>query len=146
MDSPVVFPIDAIGADVALHAEKEGIWAIRASPSGRALRLKSYAADMALSALLAHEGFITHAREGLIRSTELAWAVYALALAWADLTTARRRAAEPAYAGPCGQPLAGSIQVLRSQRHAATGLFQCAGLPNGSTRWRDQPEDHLGIF
>jgi hypothetical protein len=101
---------------------------------------------MALSALLDHEGLITTAREGLIRSTELAWAIYGLALAWGDMQTPGGGLLNRRLQERVGNRLHVSIDVLHSQRHGTTGLFQCAGIVNGSTRLRDRMKTTSGFF
>ena len=81
----VTFPVDYICTDLATRAADEADLGNKALALWAALKLRSVASDKALHAILAHDGFLTTRAEGLVRSTELAWAVYSLALAWLDM-------------------------------------------------------------
>ena len=142
----VCFPLTEICTDIALCASQEVDLGNKGLALWAALKLRSHAAHMALKALLEHGGFITNTREGLIRSTELAWAVYALALAWEDMETRDGGLLSRHVQDAVWGSLQKGIHLLRAQRHAQTGLFQCAGLPTGNGCLRDRMKTTSGFF
>lgn len=143
---PVTFPVDEICADLALHAAAEEDLGNKALALWAALKLQSREADVALDALLAHAGFVTRRHEGLIRSTELAWAVYALVLAWVDIQRQGGGLLRRDVKDNVWERLSEGLQHLRSQRDGMTGLFQCAGLANRKGRLRDHLKTTSGFF
>jgi hypothetical protein len=142
---PVAFPLEDICTDLARHASKEIDLGNKALALWAVLALQSSAADTALLAVLDHPGFVTNADEQLIRSTELAWAVYSLAKAWIDMMT-EGGVLSRTLKDRVKPRLDEGVQILRSQRNPKTGLFSCAGLSNGNGRFRDRMKTTSGFF
>jgi hypothetical protein len=142
----IAFPVDEICADLAIRAAAETELGGKALALWAALNLRSDAGGKALQAVLGHGGLVTTADEGLIRSTELAWAVYGLALAWSDISTPGGGTLGRNLKDEVKARLDSGLQILRSQRNSTTGLFQCAGLPKGRTRLRDRLKTTSGFF
>lgn len=140
------FPVDDICADLALHASEEHDLGNKALALWATLKLRSPLADKALSALLDHGGWINDAREGLVRSTELAWTVYALALAWEDAETSGEQLLSPGTKDRLWGHLQQGMETLRALRNCTTGLFPCIGLPHGNRLWRDKLKTTSGFF
>jgi len=143
---PVAFPVDEICADLAIHASGEKDLGNKALALWAALKLQSSAADKALISLLAHDGFVTNVDEGLIRSTELAWAVYSLAMAWVEMKIQGGSLLRRSMKDSVRKRLHEGIQALRSQRNGKTGLFACASIPNGNGRLRHKMKTTSGFF
>jgi hypothetical protein len=142
----VSFPVDEICADLATRAAAETELGSKALALWAALKMNSGAAGRALRSVLAHSGFVTTPDEGLIRSTELAWTVYGLALAWSDVNAPGGGALERNVKDEVKKRLDSGLGILRAQRNAATALFQCAGLPDGKVRLRDRLKATSGFF
>jgi hypothetical protein len=142
----ITFPLDKICTDLAIHAAEEEDMGNKALALWAALKLECGAADRALDALLAHDGFVTNIREGLVRSTELAWVVYSLALAWADMRSQGEGLLRSTVKDAVYKRLHEGIHVLRSQRNEQTGLFQCASVPYGNGHLRDRMKTTSGFF
>jgi hypothetical protein len=143
---PVVFPVDRICTDLAIRAADETDLGNKALALWAALKLRSGAADQALHSLLAHDGFITATDQGLIHTTELAWAVYGLAMACADMNVSGGGVLGRNRKNAVKKRLEEALQTLSLQRNATTGLFQCAGIPNGNARLRDKLKTTSGFF
>jgi hypothetical protein len=143
---PVAFPLDDICTDLAIHAPAEIDLGNKAVALWAALSLKSRTADSTLAAILSHDSFVANADEGLIRSTELAWAVYSLALARLDMMTDGGGILSRGTKDIVRKRLVKGVEVLRSQRHPKTGLFAHASMPNGNARLRDKMKAMSGFF
>jgi hypothetical protein len=142
---PVAFPVQEMSTDLARHAASEEDLGDKALALWAALRCQSPAADEALQALLAPRELVTREREGLIRSTELAWVVCALALAWQDIRAGGGVLSSAQNDAVLGR-LTASVSTLRAQRHQATGLFQCAGIRKRQKHLADRMKTTTGFF
>jgi hypothetical protein len=142
----VVFPVDRICTDLAIHAAGETDLGNKSLALWAALKLRSGAADKAIHSVLAHDGFVAEPDEGLIRSTELAWAVLSLAMAWTDMNILGGGLLARNDKNKVKKRLDEGLQMLRSQRNVATTLFQCAGVGKGNARLRDILKTTSGFF
>lgn len=143
---PVGFPLDKICADLTLHAAEEKDLGNKALALWAALTLRCEAADKALDALLAHNGFITNMQEGVVRSCELAWVVYSLAMAWAEMEQPGGSLARASLKDVVWRRLLEGINTLRSQRNGRTGLFQCAAISHENDLLRHRMKTTSGFF
>jgi hypothetical protein len=142
----VGFPLDRICADLALHTAEEEDLGNKGLALWAALMLRCEAADKALDALLAHNGLITNVHEGVVRSTELAFVVYSLAMAWAELEQPGGNLVRSSRKDIVWQRLLEGINTLRTQRNERTGLFQCASISRENDCLRHAMKTTSGFF
>jgi hypothetical protein len=142
----VTFPVDSICSDLATRAAEEPDLGNKGLALWAALKLRSVASDKGLHAILGHDGFVTTRNEGHVRSTELAWAVYSLAMAWSDMNIQGGALLGRDRKSEVKKRLDEGLKLLRSQRNATTGLFQCAGIPAGNSLLRDKLKTTSGFF
>jgi len=143
---PVMFPLNEICDDLARRSAEEKDLGNKALALWAALKLKAGEAGRALKSLLEHGSFVTNPDEGLIRSTELAWVVYALAMAWMDLTERNRGVLPPGSQDSVRKCLQEGTCTLMTQRNSKTGLFQGAGHTSGKLSLWERAKVGSGYF
>jgi hypothetical protein len=142
----VSFPLDEICNDLARCSAEEKDLGNKALALWAALKLKAGGAGMALSALLEQGSFVTNFEEGLIRSTELAWVVYALGMAWMDLAERGGGLLPAGCRDSVWKRLQEAIRVLLTHRNTKTGLFQAAAKPGGRLSLWERSKTNSGYF
>jgi hypothetical protein len=143
---PVMFPLDDICDDLTRRSAEEKDLGNKALALWAALKLKAGGASKALKSILEHGSFVTNPDEGLIRSTELAWVVYALAMAWMDLTERNGGILPIDYQDSVRKCLQEGTRTLLTQRNSKTGLFQGAVNTSGKLSLWEKAKAGSGYF